>query len=602
MICVVANACPFRDQLNDVRSNPEYNEVIMAKHAPWLRFYCSIPMRSLNGSVIGTVSVLDDKPRYGISAGEMLLLEDSADNIAEHLEASIVRSQRQRSERLIQALGIFNNGRGTLRDWWLARDDERIERGGRHKKNNADAAGQNDRAYAEFGVQDSYMSDSTVSSRRMMHRQTSGDPPSEGDGNSVRASRRSPVNGDDGHGFSEADQEVGSDNAMSTQPSAQKRPPFLSADTTAELERSSGTTRENAMTQSQGAEQGVSSMDFDQRPKESDAKPAPKFVGESRSNPPRTMSAARLAQMQSSAAAEQKSASENAGPSQDVYARASNLMREALGAEGVVCVNGTAVSARIKSDKNLAGDSTSGAAKAKSDSSGEDVTTTASDTDSDADSRAARLCKVQGFSTRNRSSLTGTRPERQRFGLTEQELHKLVKAFPRGRIFNFEESGNLYSSSGEESTSGSNEDSTRKTKSSSDRVKSKQSRAMLRLGKVMVGARSIAFYPIWDDQSEIWPSCLFVWTTTPLRHFDSVEDLTYLAAFAHCLSAEIKRVETVASDAAKATFISSVSHELRSPLHGVMAGIEMILDSELTPFQKEMALNSAVAGRTLLDT
>ncbi|KAI3481806.1 hypothetical protein L1887_55576 [Cichorium endivia] len=462
-----------------------------------------------------------------------------ADNIAEHLEASIVRSQRQRSERLIQALGIFNNGRGTLRDWWLARDDERIERGGRHEKSNADAKDQRDRADAEFGVQDAYMSDSTVSSRRMMHRQTSGDPTSDGEVNSIRGSRQSSINCDDVHGVSDADQKAGSDNATSTQPSAQKRPPMFSADTTAKLERSSGTTRENAMTQSQGAEQGVSTMDFDPRPKESDATSAPKFIGESRPNPPRTVSAARLAQKQSSAAAEQKSASENTAPSQDVYARASNLMREALGAEGAVCVNGTAVSARIKSDRNLAGDSTSGAAKAKSDSSGEDAATTTSDTDSDASSRAARLCKVQGFSTRNRSSLTGTRPERQRFGLTEQELHKLVKTFPRGKIFNFEESGNLYSSSGDESTSGSNEEGTRTNKSSSDRVN---------------------------------------------------------------LSAEIKRVETVASDTAKATFISSVSHELRSPLHGVMAGIEMILDSELTPFQKEMALNAAVAGRTLLDT
>lgn len=45
-----------------------------------------------------------------------------------------------------------------------------------------------------------------------------------------------------------------------------------------------------------------------------------------------------------------------------------------------------------------------------------------------------------------------------------------------------------------------------------------------------------------------------------------------------------------------------MSHELRSPLHGVLAGIELLQDSKLTPFQEEMALSVALAGRMLLDT
>ena len=39
-----------------------------------------------------------------------------------------------------------------------------------------------------------------------------------------------------------------------------------------------------------------------------------------------------------------------------------------------------------------------------------------------------------------------------------------------------------------------------------------------------------------------------------------------------------------------------------SPLHGILAGIELIQDSELTAFEEEMALSVALAGRTLLDT
>lgn len=37
-------------------------------------------------------------------------------------------------------------------------------------------------------------------------------------------------------------------------------------------------------------------------------------------------------------------------------------------------------------------------------------------------------------------------------------------------------------------------------------------------------------------------------------------------------------------------------------MHGILAGIELIQDSQLTAFQEEMAQSVALAGRTLLDT
>jgi signal transduction histidine kinase len=106
------------------------------------------------------------------------------------------------------------------------------------------------------------------------------------------------------------------------------------------------------------------------------------------------------------------------------------------------------------------------------------------------------------------------------------------------------------------------------------------------------------------ESRERYRSCLIVWTkaNNAPRFFDPAEDVTYLSAFAHSLRAELARLETTASDAAKGAFISGISHELRSPLHGVLAGVELLQDSKLTPFQHEMALSVALAGRTLLDT
>lgn len=118
----------------------------------------------------------------------------------------------------------------------------------------------------------------------------------------------------------------------------------------------------------------------------------------------------------------------------------------------------------------------------------------------------------------------------------------------------------------------------------------------------MVGARTIAFYPIWDDASELFSSALFVWSNTPLRYFDQSVEMNYLAAFGHSLTAELSRLNSLASEKAKGSFISSISHELRSPLHGVLAGAELLQESDLTPYQQEMTLTITHAGRILLDT
>lgn len=93
-----------------------------------------------------------------------------------------------------------------------------------------------------------------------------------------------------------------------------------------------------------------------------------------------------------------------------------------------------------------------------------------------------------------------------------------------------------------------------------------------------------------------------MWTDTPLRLFDTQEDLTYLSSFGNSIITEISRLETVAADRAKGTFISSISHELRSPLHGVLGGIELLQGTQLDSFQEEMTTTIKMAGTTLLDT
>ena len=66
--------------------------------------------------------------------------------------------------------------------------------------------------------------------------------------------------------------------------------------------------------------------------------------------------------------------------------------------------------------------------------------------------------------------------------------------------------------------------------------------------------------------------------------------------------AECSRLDTLVSDRQKGDFIGSVSHELRSPLHGILASAEFLSDTENDSFQKSLIETIEGCGRTLLDT
>lgn len=57
--------------------------------------------------------------------------QDISDTIAQHLHTTVASLQRQRSERLIQALSLFNSGKSSLREWWLSEEDNRVLNTGR---------------------------------------------------------------------------------------------------------------------------------------------------------------------------------------------------------------------------------------------------------------------------------------------------------------------------------------------------------------------------------------------------------------------------------------------------------------------------------------
>lgn len=125
----------------------------VSPRAPSPRIYFAIPLRDSEGTVIGSLSILDDKPRYGVSTKDMSFCEDLGDTIALHLQSSIIRSQRQRSERLIQALGTYNSGGASIRSWWTKQDNPSTNRGRRHVNKRSSDDESNARFDVEFGFE-----------------------------------------------------------------------------------------------------------------------------------------------------------------------------------------------------------------------------------------------------------------------------------------------------------------------------------------------------------------------------------------------------------------------------------------------------------------
>ena len=66
--------------------------------------------------------------------------------------------------------------------------------------------------------------------------------------------------------------------------------------------------------------------------------------------------------------------------------------------------------------------------------------------------------------------------------------------------------------------------------------------------------------------------------------------------------AEVSRLASIAADRQKADFIGSISHEFRSPLHGILASAEFLSETHADAFQSSLIDTISSCGRTLLDT
>ncbi|CAG8413696.1 unnamed protein product [Penicillium salamii] len=174
-----------------------------------------------------------------------------------------------------------------------------------------------------------------------------------------------------------------------------------------------------------------------------------------------------------------------------------------------------------------------------------------------------------------------------RIMVTEDLLHSLITHFPEGHVFDLESS--------DESPIA--DDDTTPFAPASEPIQSITDR----LSQQLPDSRFVLFYPLWDWSKSRWLAGTLVWINGCHRPLGT-EELHYFKAFGDSIISEVSRLHWTASENSKFDFVTSISHELRSPLHGILASAELLNDFSLQSAQHDIVKMISTSGITLLDT
>ncbi|KAJ4265339.1 hypothetical protein NW762_004624 [Fusarium torreyae] len=194
-------------------------------------------------------------------------------------------------------------------------------------------------------------------------------------------------------------------------------------------------------------------------------------------------------------------------------------------------------------------------------------------------------------------------------------LKRLLRYYPRGTIWNFDteedNSSDVHSddSSVDATDEGAVGRESGKTSPASS-VESTCSPGQLRRRQevrkevlnMLPDAKSVAFFPMWDAQNRRWFAGGFAYSVKSSRVFSPKRELSYLRAFGTVLMAEVSFMKEREIERSKLGVLDSISHELRSPLHGIILGAGLLRGTSLNHSQDDALLSVEACSRTLLDT
>lgn len=286
--------------------------------------------------------------------------------------------------------------------------------------------------------------------------------------------------------------------------------------------------------------------------------------------------------------------------------RASRILRESTLAEGVVFFgpSGNNPSKPTLRSAMAARDRMSGTDDESTRHLSVDSIDVENSTDSDAATYQVRTSKILGLSLANKKDSSLFHDT----ALDVLTLENYFKLYPNGKSLHFSEAGSGLSSeddSASESQISANDRSKSDPKSTSQKVIGKKKKIRMshqQLLRNLPGVKNVIFLPLWDYVEEKMVAGCFLWTSSTGRMMNLDDDLSYLRAFGNTIMSEVARMNALKDDRAKTTFIASMSHELRSPLHGILGSVEFLQETATDAYQSGLINSISTCGKTLLDT
>lgn len=222
-------------------------------------------------------------------------------------------------------------------------------------------------------------------------------------------------------------------------------------------------------------------------------------------------------------------------------------------------------------------------------------------------------CKVLGFSTSSYSSIDGHDQEQCYRQLPEHALGEYLKKYSRGTIISLNEPKTPPNqpTASENGSSRLSLDLVRDSlgphlvpqrANPAEPTTQREYDMEDFVRDLLPGARNVAFFPLWDAQKRRWYAVGFAYTKKASRALSVEVELSYLLAFGTVIMAELFRIDSKVVEQSKMDVLSSISHELRSPLHGIILGAELLHDTALDGFQGDLLHSVETCSRTLLDT
>jgi signal transduction histidine kinase len=207
---------------------------------------------------------------------------------------------------------------------------------------------------------------------------------------------------------------------------------------------------------------------------------------------------------------------------------------------------------------------------------------------------------ILGFALDDSSSLHGGRPETiGEFPFVEEDfLLQLTRKYPIGTLWLFREDGTLSTSTDETPEEDHVVSSSALSNKNYDYEHRKGEAATLQHALPQV--RQILFVPLFESELSRATAGCFAFTMDGARILSAEAELGFMKSFVNSVGAQVARINAIAADESKNAFIGSVSHELRSPLHGILAAAEFLEDTNIDTYQKSLIHTQVSCGKTLL--